>query len=336
VRVAAAEPVEADPVAPPESPVPSPMDVVAPQSSVQQVWAVLPELELNQVATGTQVPSPVAVTSIGTQVAIGTQVIPPFSDKDRRETIEWLVKVSKQVGKVYDFSALTEYISPVCVVMQHSGSPPPRIHQSTCSWNQHYSVLSFLMNGHLRADYERLSGWLGLPPCSRSQWQRVLARLEPHVTKLAEWSCGQVRQKIVERGDKKKWIALFDGFYLTRGHYSNNSSATIHDHKQGGIAWFTHRTKRGPGHNWVGTSGGTEGDMYDELGFSIAEIITDKDSSGNAIFCRHFPEGTITYCSNHCAKTLHKDLERIKKMKCEVSYFPIRLAFRHLVLSLAV
>jgi hypothetical protein len=204
------------------------MDVVAP--------AVLPELELNQVATGTQVPSPVAVTSIGTQVAIGTQVIPPFSDKDRRETIEWLVKVSKQVGKVYDFS---EYISPVCVVMQHSGSPPPRIHQSTCSWNQHYSVLSFLMNGHLRAEYERLSGWLGLPLCSRSQWQRVLARL----TKLAEWSCGQVRQKIVERGDKKKWIALFDGFYLTRGHYSNNSSATIHDHKQGGIAWFTHEQR---------------------------------------------------------------------------------------------
>ena len=52
-----------------------------------------------------------------------------------------------------------------------------------------------------------------------------------------------------------------------------------------------------------------------DAGFSIKEIITDKDSSTNA-----FPEGTITYCSNHCAKTLHKDLEKIKRNKCEVSY----------------
>ena len=93
---------------------------------------------------------------------------------------------------------------------------------------------------------------------------------------------------IVQRGDAKKWVASFDGFYLTRGHYSNNASATIHDFKSGDIMWFTHRTKRGPGHNWEGTSGGAEGDM---LGFSIKEIITNKDSSTNAIFCRHFPEG---------------------------------------------
>ena len=118
----------------------------------------------------------------------------------------------------------------------------------------------------------------------------------------------------------------FDGFYLTRGHYSNNASATIHDFEGDGVAWFTHRTKRGHGHNWEGTSAGAEGDMFDEIlgmvkaaGFNIKEIITDKDSSTNAIFCRHFPEGTIIYCHNHCAKTLHKDLEKIKKYKCQVS-----------------
>lgn len=139
-----------------------------------------------------------------------------------------------------------------------------------------------------------------------------------------------MQQRIIERGDDKKWVASFDGFYLTRGHYSNNSSATLHDHSTNDIAWFTHRTKRGPGHNWEGTSGGAEGDMFNELmgnakdsSFTVKEIITDKDSSINAIFCRHFPEGTITYCSNHCAKTLHKDLEKIKKNKCEVSYITI-------------
>ncbi len=68
--------------------------------------------------------------------------------------------------------------------------------------------------------------------------------------------------------------------------------------------------------------------MFDEIlgkvkstGFRVSEVITDKDSSVNSIFCRHFPEGTITYCSNHCAKTLHKDLQKIKQNKCEVSYF---------------
>ena len=121
---------------------------------------------------------------------------------------------------------------------------------------------------------------LGLPPCSQTQWQNILKRLEPRVAALAEWSCGQVRKEIVMRGDEKKWIASFDGFYLTRGHYSNNASASMHDFVGGGIAWYTHRTKRGPGHNWEGTPAGAEGDMFDEVlgmvkeaGFDIQEII---------------------------------------------------------------
>ena len=137
------------------------------------------------------------------------------------------------------------------------------------------------------------------------------------MTMLTKWSCSQVQEAIIYRGDRTKWVASYDGFYLTRGHYSNNSS---------GIAWFAHCTKRGPGHNWEGTSGGAEGDMLDEIlgevkaaGFDVKEIVTDKDSSMNAIYCRHFPEGTITYCSNHCSKTLHKDLEKVKQKKCDVS-----------------
>ena len=49
--------------------------------------------------------------------------------------------------------------------------------------------------------------------------------------------------------------------------------------------------------------------MLDELlgkvkedGLVLQEVITDKDSSINGTFFRHFPEGTVTYCSNHCAK----------------------------------
>ena len=257
----------------------------------------------------------------------------------RLSTLENLFEVAQQLGIEHDFTTLSRFVSSGSVGFQPSGSF--QVHNTTCSWNQHYAVLSFLLNGHLHSEYARLSGMLGLPPCSQTQWQNILKRLEPHVAALAEWSCGQVRKEIVMRGDEKKWIASFDGFYLTRGHYSNNASASMHDFVGGGIAWYTHRTKRGPGHNWEGTSAGAEGDMFDEVlgmvkaaGFGIQEIITDKDSSINVIFCRHFPEGTITYCHNHCAKTLHKDLEKIRKNKREVSC--LKYSVWHLLNPLAV
>ena len=99
------------------------------------------------------------------------------------------------------------------------------------------------MSGHLYADYDRLSGLLGLPACSNTQWSRIVKRLEEQVTELAKWSCGQVQQEIIRRGGAKQWTASFDGFYLTRGHYSNNSSATLHDFSTGKIAYFAHLRK---------------------------------------------------------------------------------------------
>ena len=182
------------------------------------------------------------------------------------------------------------------------------------------------MNGYLYAEYTPLQGMLGLPHCSDTQWQRIVGKVETAVTELAEWSCRGAREAVRERGDSKKWVASYDGFYLTRGHHSNNASATLHDYATGSIAWFEHRTKRGHGHNWEGTSAGAESDMLDsflgkvvEAEFVLAEIITDKDTSMNSIYCHHFPEGIITYCSNHSAKTMYKDLMKIKANKCGVS-----------------
>jgi len=86
-------------------------------------------------------------------------------------------------------------------------------------------------------------------------------------------------------------MASFDGFYLTRGHYSNNSSATLHDYSTSKIAYFAHRTKRRHGHNWQCTSGRAESDILKEFlgkakidGFVIYELVADRDSSVNAIF----------------------------------------------------
>ena len=181
------------------------------------------------------------------------------------------------------------------------------------------------MNGQLFAEYNRVSHMLGLPHCSEKHWRDIVSWLGEHVTKIAQWSCLQVLKSIEERGDKETWVTSFDGYYLTRGHYSNNSSATLHDYSTGRIAYFKHRTKRGMGHNWEGTSGGAEADMFNEIllearkdGFTITEVVTDKDSSMNAIYCKHFPEGTITYCSNHNAKTMHNDLQKVKSAKCQV------------------
>lgn len=160
---------------------------------------------------------------------------------------------------------------------------------------------------------------------SEKHWRNTVEWLEEFVTGLAEKSCEAVREVIRRRGDQTRWVASYDGFYLTKGHHSNNSSATLHDYESGKIAWFQHRTKRGKKHNWEGTSAGAESDMLDgvlckakEAGFIVAEIVTDKDSSVKSVYLEHFPEGRVTFCSNHCTKTLHKDLQVIKHNKCQV------------------
>ena len=270
---------------------------------------------------GTREPVSMDMVSDGETSSVSEDETAPESRVE--DLVARLASLANQLGLPHDSSILSSFVSTGNIGLQHSDSL--RIHDSVCSWSQYYPVLSFLMSGHLHAEYERLSSLLGLPACSNTQWGRIVAKLEEHVTNLAEWSCGQVRQEIIARGDAQQWSASFDGFYLTRGHYSNNSSATLHDYSTGNIAYFTHRTKRGPGHNWAGTSAGAEADMLDELlgkakqyGFRVHEMVADKDTSVNATFCRHFPEGTVTYCSNHCAKSLHKHLEKIKRNKCEV------------------
>lgn len=128
------------------------------------------------------------------------------------------------------------------------------------------------------------------------------------VEELAEISCKQVYQKVVIRGEKFSCVASYDGFYLSQGHHSSNCSATVHDVASHKIAWFSHRTKGGPGANWEETSSGAEGDMLREIlidvkgkGFSIKQIIMSHDTSGANIACTSFPEVHIIYCGNHTA-----------------------------------
>ena len=106
--------------------------------------------------------------------------------------------MAQQKQLAFDVSTLSQFVQDASVRIQTSWVTLHG-HDSTWSWNQHYSVLSFLLNGHLHAEYTKLSGWLGLPPCGKSQWQRIIECLEQHVTELAEWSCKTVRERIEKR-----------------------------------------------------------------------------------------------------------------------------------------
>ncbi len=105
-----------------------------------------------------------------------------------------LPEVEQQVGSFLDVDTLPTFVSSESVSLQCSGCFT--IHNSSCSCQQYYPVLSFF-NGRLHVNYVQI-----------------------HVTKLAELSCGQVRKNVVNRGDDKKWVGFYDGFYLTQGHYS--------------------------------------------------------------------------------------------------------------------
>ena len=54
-----------------------------------------------------------------------------------------------------------------------------------------------------------------------------------------------------------------------------------------------------------------------ESDFVVKDLVTDKNSTTNAIYCKYSPEGTTNY-SNHYTKNLHKHLEKFKKNKCDV------------------
>lgn len=249
-----------------------------------------------------------------------------LSCPDRSQVLTILVNA----GWDFTLTESTASVFPDIMRIANLGEHKPIITQSHTkgpapSWELNYPALSFLMNGQYYSDYHSTFSLMGLPVMSDTAWEKLVSWLGKHVEALAMSSCVQVQQKIIDRGDKLNCTAAFDGFYLTRGHHSNNCSATLHDYSSDKICWFAHRTKRGPGANWQGTSGGAEGDMLRTIleevkakGLEVTQIIMDHDTSGGNIACGVFPEVTITYCGNHTAKSFHHDLMKIKPIRCKV------------------
>ena len=77
----------------------------------------------------------------------------------------------------------------------------------------------------------RLSVWITYH--AAYQWIHIVEWIAPFVKKIAGWSVLKARTK---QFDVEKKIQ-FNGFYLTRGHYSS-SGATFHDAKTGKIIYY--------------------------------------------------------------------------------------------------
>ena len=251
------------------------------------------------------------------------------SGSDYSGTVEEVLKVLTNAG--WDFTSMnntgTIFTTGHTPRIVNSGKGP------SPSWELNYPALVSLMNGQYYVEYQGVFGMMEMPVMSEKTWNKVISWVGKYIEELALATCEQVRSKVIERGDKLSWIVSFDGFYLTRGHHSNNCSATLHDVSSDKIAWFAHRTKRGPGANWQGTSSGAEGDMLREIlesakatGFNIQQIVMDHDTSGGNIAVDSFPKVRITYCGNHTAKSFHNDLTKLKSVKCKVLY--VRLLSR--------
>ena len=73
-----------------------------------------------------------------------------------------------------------------------------------------------MLNGGYYADYATIMGSMGLSTMHHSTWDNLVSWVGPHVDRLANWSCEQVRVDIEKRGDRSQWMTGFDGFYLTR------------------------------------------------------------------------------------------------------------------------
>ena len=82
----------------------------------------------------------------------------------------------------------------------------------------------------------------------------------------------------------------------SRGFHANNASGTIHDEQTGKVLQFAHRSKRGVGSNWTGTSGGAEGDIFEEPitnrqkdSFDVKECVMDHDFTCANVLLEKFP-----------------------------------------------
>ena len=83
-------------------------------------------------------------------------------------------------------TCIVNCVPELCTTVPQGHDPPTIRSSPNKCWEKNYSVLSFLMNGQLFAEYKRVANMLGLPSCSKCQWVRIVDWTNLHVTQLAE------------------------------------------------------------------------------------------------------------------------------------------------------
>ncbi len=67
--------------------------------------------------------------------------------------------MAQQVGLSLDVDTLSTFVSSGGDSLQYSECIT--IHNSSCSWQHYYTLLSFLINGHLHVDYVPIEHLVG-------------------------------------------------------------------------------------------------------------------------------------------------------------------------------
>ena len=68
---------------------------------------------------------------------------------------------------------------------------------------------------------------LSLDQVNSTRWTHIVEWLAPFVKQIAAWSVKEARTEAIQRKNQSSLHIQFDGFYLTRGHHSNNTSAQL-------------------------------------------------------------------------------------------------------------
>ena len=191
-----------------------------------QLLNIAVQLENNCTATNGKIYTGYAINQGNEPVSQQAKGETAFQPEDTIQVGACLVleKVQKQLS-----NEAVRHITRGMVMYKPMDTAISNIHSSSCkpkSWELNYPALAFLLNGGY---YASIMGTMGLPVIHHTTWDNLVSWVGTHVEQLAEWSCDQVRADIVKRGDKDQWTVSFDGLYLTRGHQSNNSSATLHE-----------------------------------------------------------------------------------------------------------
>lgn len=95
---------------------------------------------------------------------------------------------------------------------------------------------------------------------------------------------------------------------MTLGLYTISVRQTCQYHTRCNIIGYAHRTKRGQGANWEGTSGGAEGNMLDEIladligkeKMTITKAVLDKDAACHEVLLSRSPETDSVLRQPHC------------------------------------